>query len=182
VEGDPDRQLQFAKMSCTVFPSKELQHPGALIFGCEPDFNAWTGQTNPQPIIPKPGLRSAGGHIHMETFQDKRAIIQACDLTVGLATLFLEKTNLRRQIYGKAGAFRPKNYGVEYRVPSNFWIFKDEYVKSMWNRMMVAEQLVMEGVNLGLIGKRIQYAINNEDKHAAELLLKKYNVPMGTFE
>ena len=55
----------FSKLSCTVFPEKEMEHPAAHIFGCEPDFDAWTGDVNSKPKPPHKFMRSAGGHIHV---------------------------------------------------------------------------------------------------------------------
>jgi hypothetical protein len=45
--------LKFSKLSCTIMPKKEMDHPNAFIFGCEPDSNAWTGEVNGKPDITK---------------------------------------------------------------------------------------------------------------------------------
>lgn len=177
-ESDPKFPLKFAQMSCTVFPRSQLLDPASHIFGCEPDFNAWTGEENISPIPPRPEMRSAGGHIHIETELPKREVIQAMDLCVGLATLFQDRGKERRKIYGKAGAFRPKSYGVEYRVPSNYWIFNKNYISNMWDRTFRALELVESGVNLQLMSHRIQTAINTDDKDLALYLMDKYNVNM----
>jgi hypothetical protein len=60
-------ELSFSKLSCIVFPEEQMQHPLAYVFGCEPDFNAWTKEMNPKPTPPHPLMRSAGGHVHVET-------------------------------------------------------------------------------------------------------------------
>jgi hypothetical protein len=159
-----------------------LQHPLSHIFGCEPDFNAWTNKENLPPIVPKPGMRSAGGHIHVETALPKLEVIKAMDVTIGLASIFMDKGKDRRKFYGKPGAFRPKIYGVEYRVPSNFWIFKDAYVASMWLRARHALDMVSNGIDLTLMGNRIQNAILNEDKEMAKKLMAKYGCTIGTYE
>ena len=36
-------------------------------------------------------------------------------------------------MYGCAGAFRPKKYGMEYRVPSNYWIKNNKTIESVFN-------------------------------------------------
>lgn len=177
-----NQRLKFSRLSCTIFPEKELKHPGALVFGCEPDFNAWTGQQNPF-ITSDPLLRSAGGHIHVETTLDKAKVIKAMDITIGLASLFLDNNGTqRRALYGKAGAMRPKPYGVEYRVPSNFWIFSDNLISSMWRRTQHALNLIEDGVSFSFLGKKVQDAINFNDLNAAEQLLNKFDCSMGSYE
>jgi hypothetical protein len=122
LDSDPKSPLKFGNMSCVVFPPKELQHPLSHIFGCEPDFNAWTNKENLPPIVPKPGMRSAGGHIHVETTLPKLEVVKALDVTIGLASIFLDKGKDRRKFYGKPGAHRPKPYGVEYSRIFTFYL------------------------------------------------------------
>jgi len=38
--------LHFVKDSAVSFPEGELTHPKAHVFGCDPDFNAWTKSVN----------------------------------------------------------------------------------------------------------------------------------------
>lgn len=112
------------------------QDPDTLILGCDPDYCAYTGKPNPRPDGSS-GLRTAAGHIHIGWGSgipvDHPDHIQICcdfvkllDCTVGLAMTVLDSDPLRREMYGKAGAFRPKPYGVEYRTPSNVWLKTNE--------------------------------------------------------
>ncbi len=55
--------LSFAKGSAYSLDPEELQHPKSKVFGCDPDYNAYTGEKNPPPKANDPCLRSAGGHI-----------------------------------------------------------------------------------------------------------------------
>jgi hypothetical protein len=48
--------------------------------------------------------------------------------------LFGMLTALRRELYGKAGAFRPKPYGVEYRVLSNRWLNSEALIRWVYNQ------------------------------------------------
>lgn len=140
--------LTFSNLSCIVFPAKEMKHPGASIFGCEPDFNAWTGKENKKPKPPVKNMRSAGGHIHVETSLDKRHVIQAMDLYLTIPSLLMDKGEERRKLYGKAGAYRPKSYGVEHRVLSNFWILDKKYIEWVWRNTERALTAVENGWNL----------------------------------
>ena len=121
----------------------------AKILGCNPDFNAWTGQSNPPPNDPSnPLLRTASGHIHIgwrdEGDLDLSHLNNCCDLVkqldwyLGGWSLMHDPDPTRRNLYGKAGACRYKEYGVEYRVLSNFWI--DDLPKrlTVWNRLQTA--------------------------------------------
>ncbi len=100
--------------------------------GCNPDYNAWTGQVNPAPDA-SGCMRTAAGHVHTGWgkdmnphdpyhFDDCRSFTKQLDYYVGLYSLMWDPDNTRRALYGKAGAFRPKPYGCEYRVLSNVWL------------------------------------------------------------
>lgn len=125
--------LSFSKLSCTVFEKDQMLEPAAHVFGCEPDFNAWTEEANPSPQPPHPFMRSAGGHIHVETQEDPIKVVRAMDLFLGVPSILMDTGEERKQLYGKAGAHRKKSYGVEYRTLSNFWIFEKKYMEWVWN-------------------------------------------------
>jgi hypothetical protein len=112
------------------FEKTQLKHPGNWIFGCDPDFNAWTEEIQPNPKHPDPCFRAAGGHIHIGipgqfTANKIITLVKCLDITLGLylATHDTPDAFARREFYGKAGSFRFKPYGLEYRTPSNQWIF-----------------------------------------------------------
>lgn len=158
------------------FPKKELANPKAMIFGCEPDFNAWLdGEVNQKPYCEDPQLRSAGGHIHVETTLDKLEVIKAMDLFLGVKSTELDLDKRRRQLYGKAGAFRPKTYGVEYRVLSNFWIKDNTLTQWVWNQTEKALNFVNAGNKINKEeGDLIQLAINDSSREAFDELLDIY--------
>lgn len=100
--------------------------------GCEPDFNAYTGKENPRPDA-SVLFRTGSGHIHIgwtqdQNVNDKDHFQMCCDLTKELdfvlynSSRWWDKDTKRRTLYGQPGAFRPKKYGVEYRVLSNAWL------------------------------------------------------------
>lgn len=167
--------LSFSKLSCIVFPEEQMVHPAAHIFGCEPDFNAWTKDVNPAPCPPHPYMRSAGGHVHVETKKEPLAVVRAMDLFLSVPAVFMDEGVLRKQLYGKAGACRPKPYGVEYRSLSNFWIFKNELIRWVWNNTERAVEAV-GSINFEDDKDVILKAVNDNDKDAAGYLVSKYNL------
>lgn len=123
--------------SCTVDFSEEeiMAYPFHVTrLGCDRDWNAYTGTFNPRPNANLP-MRTAGGHLHIGGFGQKKyrekSYIDTCasltkhlDATIGVYSLLWDEDTRRREMYGRAGAFRPKPYGVEYRTLSNAWLFK----------------------------------------------------------
>jgi hypothetical protein len=173
--------LSFSKLSCTVFPEDQMQHPLAHTFGCEPDFNAWTGKENPKPKPPHPFMRSAGGHVHIETKLDPKLVGCACDLFMGVPAVLMDDGAERKQLYGKAGAIRFKPYGVEYRTLSNFWVFDEKLIRWVWTntkRLLngLENHADMAIATLAKEGDRIQNCINNNDAKLAKELVKEYQI------
>ena len=87
----------------------------ALEFGCDPDYNAWTGEMNTPPS-PYTILRTASGHPHAgydnPSKQRSEAIARLCDKYMGVPSVLLDTDTKRRELYGKAGCYRPKSYGM----------------------------------------------------------------------
>jgi len=166
-------ELSFSKLSCIIFPEDQMKHPMAHIFGCEPDFNAWTLKENKKPQPPHPLMRSAGGHVHVETAQDPVDVIRRMDLFLGVPSVLMDQGEQRKQMYGAAGAHRVKSYGVEYRTLSNFWIYEDRLKGWVWDntaRALAFQQDVAQDAD------RIIRAINNNDKALAKQLVNEYSL------
>jgi len=160
------------------FDEDELAHPAAQEFGCEPDFNAWTGKPNPRPQCNDPNLRSAGGHIHIGcTKKNALSIIKAMDLFVGCPLLEYDQDEQRRLLYGKAGAFRYKPYGVEYRTASNVWISSEKLIRWVWSQTQKAVDWVQQGNSLTKEqGEMIQQCINTNDMNLLKVLEKEFPI------
>ena len=165
--------LSFSKLSCIVFPDAQLQHPLAHVFGCEPDYNAWTGQVNKPPKPPNPSMRSAGGHIHVETQRNPEEVVRAMDLYLGVPSVLMDEGEKRKQMYGAMGAYRKKAYGVEYRTLSNFWIFDEKLIRWVWNN---TERSINSTVDVLAEQDMILEAINNNNKEVAKALVNAYNL------
>ena len=162
--------LSFSNLSCIAFDEDQLEHPRARIFGCEPDYNAWTLDVNPKPAAANPALRSAGGHIHVETDLDAAAVIRAMDLFLGVPSVLMDTRGApRRELYGKAGAFRKKSYGVEYRTLSNFWVLDEKLIDWVWRN---TERALANVGGAEYFEKDILGSINNGDIEAAKFLVK----------
>lgn len=119
------------------------QPPEATALGCTPDYNAWTGKINPKPHADVP-FRTASGHIHIGWTEDTDPLdpehFEACcmltkqlDQSLGLAERFWDMDTQRKALYGARGAFRPKPYGVEYRVLSNAWLSTPDLISFIYD-------------------------------------------------
>lgn len=110
----------------------------AMEFGCDIDFNAYTGKANPKPS-PWTTLRTAGGHVHVGAEDiDLHKLTKTMDLYLGIPSVLLDNDTDRREMYGCAGSYRPKDYGIEYRVLSNFWLKSDELMQWVYDSTVKA--------------------------------------------
>jgi hypothetical protein len=120
--------LAETRHSVGEYEETELTHPNACTSGCDPDWNAYTLQINDPPDYTTTRLRAAGGHIHIGYSFERQEIpefVKVLDLLITVPMMVYDDPR-RRTMYGKAGAFRLKPYGLEYRTPSNAWVFSDE--------------------------------------------------------
>jgi hypothetical protein len=115
------------------YPACELRSRESREVGCIEEINAYTHQTITPPVhaIKHNAFRTAGGHIHLggsSCLTDpikSRLVVYSLDLFVGIPSLFYDNNEFsleRRKLYGKAGSFRDKPYGIEYRVLGPFWV------------------------------------------------------------
>lgn len=128
---DKDAVLEFTPYADFDKKTFEELPEDAKILGCDPDFNfKGTINQSPRNITFQP-FRVAAGHIHIgwrEPEEISKAHFQDCvhiskhlwDNKLGIPTTDIEKKRI--QYYGNNGSFRPKKYGIEYRVPSNLWV------------------------------------------------------------
>jgi hypothetical protein len=178
--------LAFSKLSAALFPEDQLYHPLAQEFGCDPDFNAWKkGATNPRPKADDHTLRTCGGHVHYGMIpndlskKDVLQFIKHVDLFLGVPSVLLDNGELRKQLYGKAGAFRFKRYGCEYRSLSNFWVLDPKLTAWVWDASAMAADVWQNNtINIDDLGDDIQNVINNNDKQGARNLVDTFGMVM----
>lgn len=175
-----EQGLHFSKVSAVSFPITQLLDPQAMEFGCDPDFNAWAnGRVNRKPKAADPTLRSAGGHVHVGYgFKSKQEVIaftKYMDLFLGVPSTLMDNGDLRKQLYGKWGAFRYKPYGMEYRVLSNYWVFEEKLIGWVWDQVNVAMDAWQNNKDI-LNRELIHEAINNNNKDAARQLVEQHSI------
>lgn len=167
------------------FPESELENPAAKVFGCEPDFNAWKdGAVNPRPTSAHAALRTCGGHLHIGYPENadrvfRHRLIQSADLHLGVPSCLVDTDVHRNQLYGKAGAFRPTPYGAEYRVLSNFWLRRRQWVEWAYQGMERAYKFATDTTNWSALDKEsatIQECILKRLQDGAKDLIKEYGL------
>lgn len=159
--------------------------PSALEFGCDPDYSAYKACVNPAPDCTST-LRTAGGHVHVgyeeaeHSPEVDRMVVKAMDLFLGVPSVLIDPDNRRRELYGKAGAYRSKSYGIEYRTLSNFWIHEAELIS--WVYKQTTKAVKAAGtihLILGRIGEAaIEDCINTGDKELARVIVDELNIEM----
>ena len=180
----PDELCTVARPAA-LLADKYLQTDNAKLFGCEPDYCVWTRSMNMKPDGVNPNLRSAGGHIHVGYDEPDRQevaedIIKAMDLFIGIPSVIQEPDNDRKQLYGKAGCFRFKPYGVEYRTISNYYAGDERLTGWVYDNSHAALNAVNDGLKFtDKLSAKIQSAINNSNKKIAENLIKEFNLQLA---
>jgi hypothetical protein len=130
------KHFAFRTIGAHKFPKYRLESKQAKHFGCEPDHDAYVaGKARIAPDSLRKGTyRFAGGHIHIGGEFNCPPFVAAllCDVWITIPSMYpLKPTSAyasvvgkeRLKWYGKAGIFRPKPYGIEYRTPSNWWTY-----------------------------------------------------------
>lgn len=112
------------------FSNEQLDCPEAHEIGCNPFMSAYdvTAYQVPKPY--ETNDRFAGGHIHIaydkESFPP-HMLVQLLDEKLLPLDPNHNKT-LRSSFYGAKGSFRLKDYGLEYRAVSNWWLDEPQLV------------------------------------------------------
>lgn len=158
-------------------------------FGCEPDLNAWTMCVNPRPTPATPGFRTVSGHIHIgwcgegqePDMDDQLNLVRLSDVFVHLGRVMMENPSdkARRKMYGRAGSFRAKPYGVELRTLSNRWAFDymsaKHLIQNYWGAISALNHgIKVESGDWPTIQKLINDFNGVEDAQVAAEIIKKY--------
>jgi hypothetical protein len=167
--------LSLSITASKVFDDDQLMHLRARMFGCDTDYNCWTKKPNPRPSARNQRLRTTGGHVHYGCKLDPIQLARWSDVRHGLNSVLEDDDTERRQLYGQAGSFRPKAYGIEYRTLSNYWLRDKTFMKLVYQRCEQVVDDVSKGRELmDDDGVLIQHAINRSDRALAKELLITY--------
>jgi len=151
---------------------------------CDPDLNVWKGEENisPDPVI-FGNLRSCGGHVSIGYDNPKEEIseeiVKAFDLFCTLPSLLLDPDTERRQLYGKAGSFRFKNFGVECRSLSNFWLISEAYMAWVFDQTQKAIDYINSGKGVkGDLAAMLPVAIDENNKDLAAIICREHKIEL----
>ena len=150
------RPYKLAVKASEIFPEEELLHEDARRVGCAKEFCAYEMKQQESPIseISQNNLRSCGGHIHIGSDilagdgPEPVLMVYLLDLFLGVPSLWLDKdlsSPRRRNLYGKAGRYRPKSYGIEYRSLGNFWLNSPDLVDLVYDITMFCVSFIEKG-------------------------------------
>lgn len=126
------------------------------------------------------------GHIHIgypdPSIETNECLIKALDVFLGVPSVLLDTDESRKKLYGRAGNFRPKSFGLEYRPLSCWWLKNYKSIEWVFTNVREAILFFNNGFRIpNEDGKHIQQAMKDNDKELAEEILESYDVPMPNF-
>lgn len=180
------QDVKVSIQSSAYVDEKYLQDPQTREAGCSPDFNVWSRSVNEPADYINSNLRTAGCHIHIGyegvTDEISEEIVKVLDLFLAIPSLFIDKDTERRKMYGKAGCFRFKDYGVEYRVLGNFILQDQDTVDWLFRNIKAALEFINSGAFVDHDQKNIVEAINTNNLDLAKVLVDKYSLEIDVKE
>lgn len=156
IYADLVKPFKLVPLASARFAPEELEHEDARKVGCEKDFCPYLMKQMSPPVneILNDNLRSCGGHIHIGSEilkndgSDPILFIYMLDLFLAIPSLWIDKDKssiIRRKLYGQAGRYRVKEYGLEYRSLSNFWIKSPKLVELIYDICMFSLDFLESG-------------------------------------
>lgn len=127
--------LHVAEVSAAQFKAKHMRKRKCFEFGCDPDKSIYKTLT----MFPPKYTRFAGGHLHIgredvagEIGGYRHYLIQNLDNYLFNLSVYFDDDLERINYYGMPGKYREKPYGFEYRTMSNWWIWKPEFINTVY--------------------------------------------------
>jgi hypothetical protein len=171
--------LVMADVNVMELEPKFQADPRAQEVGCSKDWDAYGrehGAIEREAFTGKSlgNQRCAGGHFHVSynhATVPQFVAARILDLYLQLPYLEYDRQGPRRPLYGKAGLFRPKSYGLEYRTSSNWWLWREDWQRTLATSALTFARRTYENDYLKLLSDAyagmpwadVQKAIANED-------------------
>lgn len=155
------------------------------VFGCAPSKNVnFSEKEAVIKVDPKKYLkRTAGGHIHLgwhagywggghdtpkmkKVLSNPDVIVPVLDLIVANTCVLVDRNPgnaERRKNYGRVGEFRLKEYGMEYRTLSNFWLRSYQLMSLVTGLCRIACHMVEQSTKENDYAKALFDAVSRED-------------------
>lgn len=100
-------------------------------------------------------------------------MVKLLDIFLGIPSVIIDPDKKRRELYGKAGAFRLTKYGVEYRTLSSYMMSEDYILNLVWDLLIFA---INFGGSPNTFDKnQIQHIINESDVEEAKKFLNNFD-------
>lgn len=158
-----------------------------LLLGCDPDYNAYNMLPNMKPSTHLP-LRTGSGHIHIGftegmDIEDSSYTERCAELTRNLDFALVstskvwDKDTERQMLYGHRGSFRPKKYGVEYRVLSNAWLAEEWSMKFVYDTVKGVTIRWLKGWSLLEAASRAGLSIKTENHEKMSEFMYRNHLP-----
>tara|TARA_B110000858_G_scaffold140270_1_gene159222 strand:- start:5070 stop:5912 length:843 start_codon:yes stop_codon:yes gene_type:complete len=132
----PGHDLNFNSLE--IYSDEELNTYEAQVFGCESSFDVYARGLSKPAMATNPNLRSAGFHIHFgndkiaNNNQEMEKLVKLFDKYVTIPSMLLDPEKGRRELYGRAGEFRMKSYGLECRQLGSFFLSDFRLIEWVW--------------------------------------------------
>lgn len=181
-------KLRMKVQASADFPDSELNCDEARMFGCDPDFDPYEMAVNAvPPDAAMSNLRTCGGHVHIGSdavsidVDHQAGTAKVMDIFLGIPSLLLDKdptSQRRRELYGKAGAHRPKSYGVEYRAIGNFWLLNPDLSALVYKLTRDGLSAMIAGHTDGIDMYAVRRSINKGSVDVADSILQAFVIPL----
>lgn len=136
-----NKDLKIVFADSATFADDKLEFEEAKIFGCMPFKIAYHAGEHVAPDLSTQNKRAVGGHIHCgyNSVFDKEALNPllaiAFDLFLTIPSRITNFDEFRNKYYGNLGAYRDKDYGVEFRSLGGYTV-NPKYYDRIYDNLM----------------------------------------------
>jgi hypothetical protein len=190
---EKDKNYQCVSISSLKYSEKDLNTEQAMTFGCDPSFCIYTKNVSARPEPEEVGnLRSAGFHIHVGTkenlsIEEIEHFIFLMDVCCGLPSVFLDKDQDRKALYGNAGDFRfklnPDLTLMEYRTLGGNNHATEDLIGFYFDQTEKAIEMFNNFDNFKELSEKyyfeVQKAIDTSDENLATQLLNLFKIDIS---